>query len=329
MADAGVPSEMSIHVAPFHCTMEPAAVATQKEGPRHDRSLRSVGPAGTATDVQPTPFHVWAVGWGVPLFVEPTAMQNPALGQETAARTPTLGLGTGAQLVPFHTSASACGDGILLPTAMQKPVVGQDTAHNVDCCPGTLGVGTVVQEVPFQLMAKADCEPESRPVDPTAMQNAGPVQDTPPKTEVGSASVGVIAQPDPVHSWAYAKLPPGALVEGLPPTAMQNAALVQLTPFSWFVPGAKRKAGLAAPAEALGTTRQRAAAKASPNPTLRPPARPMNRSRTIAPPFVGVSLALLGGEWEGILSAEKISDPHASFALGLLNTRSHLYCDSS
>src|SRR5437016_2271349 len=72
----------------------------------------------------------------------PTAKQLVVLGHDTLFSPPTLGLGTIAQLVPFHRSIRAP------PTAKQLVVLVHDTLDSPPTAPGGLGLGTITNGGP-------------------------------------------------------------------------------------------------------------------------------------------------------------------------------------
>lgn len=245
----GVTGDCIVQVAPSHRsasspesvfpTAVHAAAEVHETAPRVYPVLAVVGDGWM---LHVAPFHRSAT---VPSGLKelsnapPTAVQAVADVHDTPVKK-LIGAPAGAgidstvQLVPSHLSAMTA-PALLFPTAVQALVEVQETAFRN--APGLLdvGVGWMLQLVPFQVSVSVPTGlPELSKAGPTATQAEGDVHETPPKTlkgVPGGLGVGVIRHAVPSQSSASGPLalPKGSVAW---PTAMQAEDDLHDTPRS-------------------------------------------------------------------------------------------------
>lgn len=183
---------------------------------------------GVTCTAHRAPFHRSAtVPLELELAYEPTAVHAAADVHETDLSAPTCAPGTDAsgstaQLLPFHSSASA-GPPLRSPTAMHIPGSGQETPISLACM--SWGGSRRLQLRPFHCSASAVWLLLPRPPTlPTAMHQAGPAHDTAdsaaPLPGLGACW---IAHRRPFHRSA-------TVATSVDPTAVQADADVHDTP---------------------------------------------------------------------------------------------------
>jgi hypothetical protein len=150
---------------------------------------------------------------------------------KTACAPAGAGMGRIFQVLPFHRSASGVGLGPVMPEppmAIQNESVRQDTPPKLlPADPEGVGVGWTRQVVPFQCSARVTKMPAPLVVCPTAVHDAGDVQETPLRAPGVRPGVGRTRQRVPFHR--SARNPPMSPGLEVPPTAMHDLADVQAT----------------------------------------------------------------------------------------------------
>jgi hypothetical protein len=132
----------------------------------------------------------WLRGWSFQVLPSqritapepPTEVHAEDEVQDTPDRAPPpvgLGVGRSFHAVPFHHSESVMP--LLCPTAMHPRGV-QDTPDRLLSGGASDGFSVIIQPLPFQRSASATCTPAPLTEFPTAVHDAGDVQDTPART---------------------------------------------------------------------------------------------------------------------------------------------------